>query len=423
MSKVFVVDTNNKPLDPVHPGRARMLLSQGKASAFRRFPFTIILKFAVDDPQVEPLRVKIDPGSKTTGIAVVNDQSGEVVFAANLEHRGGDIKKRLDGRRAIRRGRRNRHTRYRAPRWNNRKRANGWLPPSLESRLANITTWVNRLSWYCPITAISQELVKFDLQKQENPEISGVEYQQGTLAGYETREYLLEKWKRQCTYCGKKDVPLQIEHIQPRARGGTDRISNLCLACEPCNIAKGTQDIKDFLKKKPDVLKRVLAQAKAPLKDATAVNAIRWALYERLKAMGLPVECGSGGLTKFNRTTRNLPKDHWIDAACVGKSTPARLDIRHVRPLHIKATGSGNRQMCQSDKFGFPARYRQRRKRHFGYQTGDIVRAKGKYVGRVTVRAKGDFYIQKERQRISFSHKYCYMIQKNDGYSYAINQL
>lgn len=115
---------------------------------------------------------------------------------------------------------------------------------------------------------------------------------------------------------------MQVEHIQSRARGGTDRVSNLTLSCEKCNLAKGTQDIKDFLKKKPEVLKRLLVQAKAPLKDAAAVNATRWALYERLQTTGLPVECGSGGLTKFNRTMRNLPKEHWIDAVCIGKSTP-----------------------------------------------------------------------------------------------------
>jgi 5-methylcytosine-specific restriction endonuclease McrA len=419
LSKVFVLDTNHIPLDPVHPGRARLLLSQGKAAVFRRYPFTIILKTAVTHPQVQPLRVKIDPGSKTTGLAVVNDATGEVIFAANLEHRGQLIKKRLDERRAVRRSRRNRNTRYRKARWQNRRRPKGWLPPSLESRLSNITTWVNRLSWYCPITAISMELVKFDTQKLENPEISGVEYQQGTLAGYETREYLLEKWGRKCVYCGKTDIPLQIEHIQPRAKGGTDRISNLCLACEKCNIAKGTQDIRDFLKKKPEVLKRVLAQVKAPLKDTSAVNATRWSLYERLKATGLPVECGSGGLTKFNRTMRELPKDHWIDAANVGRITPEHLDIASVRPLHIKAMGSGKRQMCQPDKFGFPAKHRQRQKRYFGIQTGDIVRAKQMHTGRVTIEASGQFHIKRGKEKIKFSYKYCQTLQKNDRYQYS----
>src|SRR5437762_11285030 len=112
MSKVFVLDTNFRQLNPVHAGHARLLLSSGKAAVYRRYPFTIILKTAVPAP-IEPLRVKIDPGSKTTGIALVDDQSGEVVFAAELSHRGHKIKESLDSRCAIRRSRRNRHTRYR----------------------------------------------------------------------------------------------------------------------------------------------------------------------------------------------------------------------------------------------------------------------------------------------------------------------
>ena len=213
MSHVFVLDTAKKPLDPVHPGLARRFLKQGKAAVFKRFPFTIILKTEHLDPQGHPLRVKLDPGSRTTGIAIVNDGSGEVVFAAELTHRGHTIKESLDHRRASRRSRRARHTRYRKPRFNNRTRRQGWLAPSLESRIANVLTWVQRLKRLCPIEAISMELVKFDMQAMDSAEIAGVEYQQGTLAGYELREYLLEKWGRRCAYCAKEQIPLQIEHI------------------------------------------------------------------------------------------------------------------------------------------------------------------------------------------------------------------
>ena len=145
MNSVFVLDTNKQPLDPVHPRRARTLLSQGKAAVLKRYPFTIILKIAIDEPVVAELRIKLDPGSRTTGIAVVDDQSGKIVFAGELSHRGHAIKESLDSRRAIRRGRRHRHTRYRKAKWQNRRRASGWLPPSLQSRIANILTWVARL--------------------------------------------------------------------------------------------------------------------------------------------------------------------------------------------------------------------------------------------------------------------------------------
>jgi 5-methylcytosine-specific restriction endonuclease McrA len=369
VSKVFVLDTNKQPLNPIHPGRARMLLAQGKAAVLRRYPFTLILKEEVLNAQVEPLRVKIDPGAKTTGLALVNDTTGEVVWIAELQHRGFQIRDALTSRRQLRRSRRNRKTRYRKPRFLNRTRLKGWLPPSLNSRVANILTWVKRLSALCRITAISQELVRFDTQQMESSEISGVGYQQGTLAGYEVREFLLEKWNRTCAYCGVKDTRLEIEHIQPRSKGGSNRVSNLCLACVPCNQKKGNQDIKDFLKGKPDLLKRILAQAKKPLVDTAAVNATRWNLYKNLQRTGLSLEVGTGGRTKYNRTIRGLDKTHYWDAACVGASTPEQLITTGVKPLLIAAKGHGTRQQCRTDKFGFPVRYCSRTKFHKGFQT------------------------------------------------------
>ena len=428
MSKVFVLDTNKHPIEPVHPGRARMLLSHGKAAVFTRYPFTIILKCAVKSPVVESLRIKLDPGSKITGIAIVNDTSGEVVFAAELTHRGEAIKKRLESRRGVRRGRRQRHTRYRQPRFDNRRnKKRGWIAPSLESRVCNVVTWVKRLIRVCPINALSQELVKFDMQAMQNPEISGVEYQQGTLYGYEVREYLLEKWGRHCAYCGKTAVPLEVEHINPRSKSRDDRVCNLTLACEPCNNKKGNQDIRVFLAKIPDVLERILAQAKAPLKDAAAVNATRWILYEQLKALGVPVECSSGGRTKYNRVTRGLEKAHWLDASCVGASTPEHLHIAGVVPLLIAANGHGSRQMCLMDKRGFPRTGPKQAKWVKGFQTGDMVKAVvtsgvkiGTYVGRVSVRATGYFNITtKEGKTLQgISHRHCTVLHTCDGYSY-----
>ena len=373
MSKVFVIDSEKRPLNPIHPAIARQLLRNKKAAVFRRFPFTIILKESRPDSSSSPLRLKIDPGARYTGIALVDVTTGEVVFAAELRHRGFAIRDALTSRRQLRRSRRKRLTRYRQPRFLNRTRPEGWLPPSLTSRVENIKTWVNRLGKFAPITAISQELVHFDMQLIRNPEVCGKEYQQGTLAGYETREYLLEKWNRQCAYCDAKDIPLQVEHIQPRAKGGSNSITNLCLSCEKCNLKKGTQNIRGFLKKDPSRLEKILKQVKTPLADAAAVNVTRFALLGVLKATGLPVETGSGGLTKFNRKTRNLEKQHWIDAACVGASTPT-LNIKGVKPLLILANGHGTRQMCGTDKYGFPTRHRERKQVHFGFRTGDIVK-------------------------------------------------
>jgi Restriction endonuclease len=429
MSHVFVVDTNEQPLMPVHPGRARLLLSRGAAAVYRRYPFSIILKRACDDPGVEPLRLKIDPGSKTTGIAIVHDGSGDVVFAAELSHRGAEIKKGLESRRATRRARRQRHTRYRQPRYDNRRnKKKGWIAPSLENRVCNVVTWVKRLIGVCPLIALSQELVRFDTQLLENPEISGVEYQQGTLQGYEVREYLLEKWGRQCIYCGAKEVPLEIEHVCPRAKQGSNRLGNLTIACKPCNQQKGAQDIRVFLAHKPALLARMLAQAATPLKDAAAVNVTRWTLYERLKAFGLPVESGTGGRTKYNRIQRGLEKTHWLDAVCVGASTPSVLRMVGVVPLLIKANGHGSRQMCLPDKYGFPrTKSKSRDKRVKGFQTGDMVKAvvpsgkkAGTYVGRVAVRATGFFNITTRQGTIQgISARFCTTLHRCDGYSYG----
>ena len=418
---IFVLDANKKPLTPCKPSTARKLLNAGKAAVFKRFPFTIILKKVVT-ATVESLTLKLDPGSKTTGIALL--QGEKVIFGAELTHRGQAIKASLDSRRSLRQRRRNRHTRYRQARFLNRTRKKGWLAPSLQHRVETTLTWVNKLRRLAPISLIVQELVRFNLQQLENPEISGIEYQQGELQGYEVREYLLNKWNRKCAYCDAENVPLQIEHIHPKAKGGSNRISNLCLACEKCNQKKGTQDVQQFLIKKPDTLKYILAQTKRPLKDAAAVNSTRWALFSRLKATGLPVLTGSGGLTKFNRTRLRLPKTHWIDAACVGQLES--LSVQTSKPVLIKATGHGTRQMCRTDKFGFPSRYVPRNKFIKGFQTGDIVKAVvtsgkkiGEYVGRVAVRTTGSFNISALELVQGISHKYCKIVHRKDGYSYS----
>jgi 5-methylcytosine-specific restriction endonuclease McrA len=424
---VFVLDSDRKPLDPCHPARARELLRKGRAAVFRRFPFTIVLKDRTrKESVVHEHRIKIDPGSKITGLVVIHQPAAEVVFAAEIAHRGPAIRARLLARRALRRARRQRKTRYRKPRFDHRTRKPGWLPPSLESRAANILTWVERLRRFCPVAAISQELVRFDLQAMQAPEIHGVAYQQGTLAGYELREYLLEKWGRRCAYCGREGVPLQVEHIHPKSRGGTDRVSNLTIACAPCNLRKGDGPVEDFLEARPDVLERIKAQAKRPLKDAVAVNVTRWELFRRLQATALPVECGSGGRTKFNRTRLGFPKTHWLDAACVGPSTPDELEVRGVGPLRITACGHGRRNRCWTDRYGFPIRHAPRRKSDRGFRTGDLVAAvipsgkyRGRHCGRVTIRFGQSFQVG----TASVHPRYLRKLHSADGYSYALGEM
>lgn len=415
MNYVFVVDANKKPCNPVHPGWARKLLSEKRAAVLKRYPFTIILKSAHQGHEPSPLRLKLDPGSQTTGVAIT-DETNTVVFCAEIEHRGSWIKKKLEQRRGVRRSRRNRKVRYRKPRFNNRSRPKGWLPPSLESRISNVTTWVERFSRLAPVAELSMELVKFDTQLMNNPEIKGAAYQQGDLFGYEVKEYLLEKYNRTCVYCGAQNVPLETEHIIPKSRGGSNRVSNLTLACVPCNRKKNDKTAAEFGFPEVQVL------AKKPLRDAAAVNASRWALWAKLKNSSLPLETGTGGRTKYNRSGQKYPKAHWIDAACVGESgATVRLQPETI-PLSIKATGHGKRQMCAVDKHGFPrSKPKARNRKTNGFQTGDIARAdipkgkfNGKHEGRVVTRASGRFDVGSAQA----NWKYCTLLQAADGYSY-----
>jgi len=428
-NRVLVLDKNRQPLMPCHPARARELLRKGNAAVFRRYPFIIILKDR-EGGEVQETRLKLDPGSKVTGIALVADfarRGATVLWAGELTHRGDAIHKALE-QRSAHRGFRRAKLRYRAPRFYNRTRREGWLPPSLQHRLDTTMTWVRRLMRWSPVTALSQELVRFDTQALQHPEISGTEYQQGTLAGYELREYLLEKWGRKCAYCGAQNVPLEIDHIHPRSKGGSDRVSNLTLACRPCNQSKGQRDVAEFLAKDPMRLARIEAQRKVPLKDAAAVNSTRWALWSRLVAIGLPVEVGTGGRTKWNRSRQRYPKAHWIDAACVGESGGAVLLDADHRPLAIRAMGHGERQRARLNRYGFPVGHKAGAKRFLGFQTGDIVRAvipagkhAGTIIGRIAIRFRPSFaLVPSAGGKASDVHpKYLTLLQRSDGYVYT----
>jgi 5-methylcytosine-specific restriction endonuclease McrA len=414
---VFVIDKNNNPLIPCSEKRAHQLLEKKQAVAVRRSPFVIKLLDFEPTVSVPTLRLKLDPGSKITGMALLD--GSRVIWLGELHHRT-NISSKLEDRASIRRGRRARHTRYRASRFDNRSRPKGWLAPSLEARVNQVLNVVIKLKQYAPISSISLELVKFDMQKMANPEISGVEYQQGELWGYEVRAYIQEKFGHKCAYCGKADyepknhgLRYEIDHVVPRSKGGPDKVSNLVYACKPCNDAKGNMNATEF--GHPEVLK----MAKAPLKDAAAVNSVRWRLFNRLKELGLEIETGTGGRTKFNRSKLKLPKSHCIDAVCVGASTPDKIESLPKYFETWTAKGRGNRQIMQSDAFGFPRQYRKRNKRVNDFGTGDVVRIEScKYAGhtgRLVAREKGP-YVLKDSKRLSCSYKNLVLIQRQDGW-------
>jgi 5-methylcytosine-specific restriction endonuclease McrA len=423
---VYVLDRHKKPLMPCSEKRARIMLEQGRARVHRLQPFTIrLVDRTVEESVLQPVLVKIDPGSKTTGMALVRDNAGShaVLSLIEINHRGASIKKALLDRRGHRRFRRSR-LRFRAPRFDNRTKHAGWLPPSLQHRVDTTLAWTKRLMTVAPVTGIAVERVRFDTQLMENPGISGVGYQNGTLAGTEVREYLLEKWHRTCAYCNAKNTPLEIDHIVARSKGGSDRVANLTLACHPCNQKKDNQPVDTFVRDKTR-LARILTQAKAPLRDAAAVNATRLALHKALSNTGLPVEASTGGRTKWNRTRFGIPKTHALDATCVGQCDAV---IGWKQPtLSIKATGRGAYQRTRLTAHGFPRGYLMRTKSAFGFATGDMVQAlinkgvkTGTYTGRVAIRATGSFNITSNGKTVQgISHKCCTRLQQADGYEYS----
>jgi 5-methylcytosine-specific restriction endonuclease McrA len=375
---------------------------------------------------VHGVHVGIDPGSKHTGISVFAEHGGarSGKYAIQLDHRSGLIRDKLTARAAYRRGRRGRNLRYRAPRFSNRIRPKGWLAPSLAHRVDTTMSIVRRLRRWAPVRAIHVERVSFDTHAMSaGRSLAGAEYQQGTLAGYEVRQYLLERWGRSCAYCGTGNTQLQVEHIHPKARGGSDRIANLSLACKPCNQAKGAIPVEKFLAKAPAKLARILSQAKAPLWDAAAVNATSGALWRTLKATGVAVYPASGGRTKWNRSLTGSPKSHTLDALHVGNLDTVAVVPKQV--LVIKSTGRGSYARTRTNRYGFVRLRLPRVKIHHGYATGDLVRAvvpqgkhQGTHTGRVAVRSSGSHTVQTEMGPIKTSWKNLRLLQRGDGYTY-----
>ncbi len=326
--KVFVLSPAKTPLMSTTPGRARRWLKQGRARVIHREPFTIQLLFATTT-YTQAVAVGVDTGSQTVGIAAVTN--GEAVYQAEV-HLRNDISQKLLQRRQYRRNRRWRKTRYRPARFANRRRRAGWLPPSLRSKAEATLKVVYFVASIVPVTQINVEVGSFDTQKMQNPEIQGQEYQQGQVEGYHLREYLLYKWHHKCVYCGVSETQLQIEHLIPRSRGGSDRASNLAIACEACNLKKGNQTAAEF------GFPEVQVQARTPLKDAAHVSSIKtWVLEELKHHFGSErVQSTYGYETKYKRIqVLHLPKSHTNDAiaiACaVGEVVQPAASIFHHR--------------------------------------------------------------------------------------------
>ena len=387
---VPVLDVNDSPLMPTRPSRARRLMRQGRAvKHWTKGTFCIrMLDVDADDEGVEidGVELNIDPGSGATGLAVVSDseQGRQSHMLIELRHRGSRIRNRMDRRRSLRRNRRGR-LRNRQPRFDNRTRPEGWLAPSLVTRLANTETWVRRLALIFPVNFVRVETARFDMQLMQDAEVSGREYQRGELAGWQLRSYIFHRDGAKCAYCGNaKAERYELDHIVPRSHGGANRVSNLAVSCHDCNVEKGNSSVEEFLANRTSRLAAIRAIRRAPLAGATQMNIIVPELLRRLEAMGLPTAEYDAYTTSWTRRRLEVPETHVNDALCVG--APDALSYLPERKTVARSTGHGDRQMLRpADRHGNPRgkgyrRYCALPRQQQGYTSCAGHRSRGKHL-------------------------------------------
>jgi 5-methylcytosine-specific restriction endonuclease McrA len=350
---VYILNMRGEPLMPTRQQKANKLLACGKAKVIRRNPFTVQLTQTSGETRQNTV-LGIDSGYGTVGFSVVSDKkeliSGEIALRK-------DVTKKIMERRVYRRNRRGRLW-HRKARFMNRGKEEGWLAPTLCHKIELHYNLIKLLKKLLPIDRIVIETANFDTQRMRNPEIEGVAYQQGELAGYETREYLLEKFKRACAYCGKDDVPLEVEHIVPRSRDGSDRIDNLAIACRQCNLDKGNRTAEEY--GHPEIMQRV----KESLKAIPFMNLVRNRIAEKLHC-----ETTYGFETKYNRIRLGLEKSHVNDAFVIAGGNSQMRCISYT----VKQVRRNNRSLQTNRRGHMPSIRRQR----YALQPNDSVRFEG----------------------------------------------
>lgn len=331
--EVYVINKDKKPLMPCTPCKARKLLKEKKAIVVKKTPFTIQLLYG-SSGYLQPIKLKVDSGSKTIGFSCVCDTTKKEVYSAEVELRN-DIVDLLSTRRENRRSRRNRKTRYRKPRFLNRKasKQKGWLAPSINHKVNTHLSCIENIHKLLPITKTIVEVASFDIQKIKNPKISGEDYQQGEMLNFwNVREYVLFRDGHTCQCCKGKSKPtdneeqkrmrkiLNVHHIESRKVGG-DAPNNLITLCEVCHSSYHKGEIK-----LPDKIKRGMK-----FNDATFMGIMRWALYNKLvDTYGKEkVSLSYGYITKNNRITNDLPKAHRYDALCIEE--PKAKEIQRTK--------------------------------------------------------------------------------------------
>ena len=382
---VPVYSSDAQPLMPTHPARARKLLTKGRAVPHHvKGLFGIrLLSRTHEQSSVHDVAINIDPGSQTTGIAVVaGDENGQrtVLAALEIKHRAFNIKATLTKRRSFRR---------------NRRRQPGTLPPSVDSLRIDTIRVAGILRQMYPISNIRLERNKFDPQLMVNPDINAVEYQHGTLFDWQVRAYILDRDGSRCVYCRRRNVRLELDHVRPRAVG-SDRVDNLVACCRDCNIQKSNQHISQFLARQPDLLKRITERLqRSSLASATHINAVLPTLIRELRAIGIPLTLTDAALQRRDfQTIESLPSRVLRLQPSNGRSkqkanvdhhgTPVGRPFRNQQklPRHQRQSGPAAGHSDRHQRYG-----------HLNIGTGDTIvleHKAGRAIGRgAVIKARG----------------------------------
>ncbi|MBR4315145.1 MAG: HNH endonuclease [Lachnospiraceae bacterium] len=404
---VYVISKNGQPLMPTeNHAKVRILLKQGKAKVIKKCPFTIQLLYS-NTNYTQEIILGVDSGSKHIGLSATTKD--KVLFESDVELRN-DIVDLLSTRRQNRRTRRNHKTRYRKPRFDNRKRKDGWLAPSVQNKVDSHLTIIRKVHEILPISKIVVEVASFDIQKIKNPTTSNIEYQQGEQLGFwNVREYVLFRDGHICQCCkGKsKDKILNVHHIESRKTGG-NAPNNLITLCETCHIGyhKGTVKL-------PKTIKRGMS-----FKDATFMGIMRRSFYNRLKEIYPNVSLTYGYITKNTRIEYDLPKDHYIDARCISGNPNALTD---GTVYYQKKVRCHNRQIHKNTILKGGIRKRNQAEYEIkGYRLFDTVAYKGNIYTVFGRRSSGFFDIRTldgiKVNKGSVSCKKLRLIQPNSNY-------
>lgn len=349
--KVFVLNNDGKPLMPTKPVIARLLLKQDKAKVVNRFPFTIKLTYQSSN-YVQDVFLGIDSGYSNIGFSAITNKeeliSGEVKLDTNMSNR-------LTDRAMYRRNKRNR-LRYRKPRFLNRTRKEGWLPPSIQRRFDTHISLVNKIKRLLPISKLTVEIANFDIQKLNNPEINGIEYQQGNLYNYQNvRSFLIAREKSKCQLCGKEFIKgdtAHIHHIIQRSKGGTDKPNNLSLLHKKCHEKIHKQGLYNKLNKNK--------QYKESIFMSIIKNKFR-------KVLNCFITYGYITFTKRNELT--IPKTHNNDAFIISGGDNQERSIVYEIIQKRK-----NNRCLQLNRNGYKPSIRKQR---YSLQPQDLVKIKG----------------------------------------------